>query len=429
MARSGRPVERPAHLSREQRLRAQERTRQWRMQTGLNQQRMAAEINVSYPTYRAWENGRDDHAGPTRAQADYLNRALRRLLPSQYSDGEALAAWGWPLERDMTYDKVADLLRFAGFSVPRPQAGIQPSAHVFWPHKVREANLVHGVYALAAAAATRAGMTVHLLLDDMGLHERRRHLCGELESWIRTWVAFASGDDAKIKVGLYSAVLTDDYLAERAWPAVSAYLSEHSSVLLFLLASKAVSPLRFSGHAEQSVLELLRERNSIRSDRLLTALRNWLLFEAEIARLLRLDPERGSGAIITLGGDDERDLWDMWHRGCPEGLSARVQHIFLRTMPVSDHINPWNVPALNVEVTDRHMLTAYLENQPRAGSADLIEWLLRSAVHLPGVLSPGFHDGLDPGLRDVAAVLRTPAGDLSRLADPVARAVIAWLTT
>ena len=114
---------------------------------------MAAEINVSSATYRAWENGKGDNAGPTRDQADHLNRALRRLLAGQYSDGEAFDAWGWPRQQDMSYDRVAELLRFAGFSVPRTQANVQPPARVFWPHKVREANLVHGVFSLAAAAA------------------------------------------------------------------------------------------------------------------------------------------------------------------------------------------------------------------------------------------------------------------------------------
>ena len=40
-------------------------------------------------------------------------------------------------------------------------------AGFFWVHRAREPNLVHGVFSLAAAAATRAGLPVHLLLDDL----------------------------------------------------------------------------------------------------------------------------------------------------------------------------------------------------------------------------------------------------------------------
>jgi hypothetical protein len=387
---------------------------------------MAAEIGVSPATYRSWESSRDDHAGPTRVLTEALNKTLRRLLGDHYADGEAFDAWGWPRDQDLSYQQVMDLLRSTGFLMPRPQANVQPATQVFWPHRVREANLVHGVFALAAAAATRAGLTVHLLLDDAGLPERRRHLCGELESWIRTWVAFASGDDAKVTVGLFSSVLTDEHLAKHAWRALNDYLDDNL-VLKFLLASKVVSPLRYSTNSEQSVLELLRkDRDSLKASRLLTPLRNWIVFEAEITRLLRVRSPSGSGTIVTLGGDDERDLWEMWDGGCAEGLSARVQHVYLRTMPVPDHTEPWEVRALRANDSDRHMLREYLTS---SAGPDLIEWLLRFAIRLPAALNPGFRDSLDPRLRDVEALLRPPATDPSRVVGTMASAIAEWFAT
>ncbi len=389
---------------------------------------MAAKIGVSPATYRRWENGRDDHAGPTRAQADLLNKALRQLLPESYADGEAFDAWGWPRQQDMSYDQMAELLHFAGFAVPRTHPVAPPPDQVFWPHKVRDPHLVHGVYALAAAAATRAGLPVRLLLDDVGLPERDRYKCQDLESSVRAWIGFASGDQAKLTVGLFSSVLTEEFLADRAWPALNDYLNSHSSVLRFLLASKVISPLRYSADADQSLLELLRDRESHRADRLLTPLRNWLVFEAELTRLLRMG--RAQSTIVTLGGDDERDLWEMWHRGCSENLSARVQHMFLRTMPIPDHIDYWKVPALIASNADRSKLSTYLNNHAKSAGSDLIEWLLRSAVHLPAELSPGFKDALDPAVRDVAGLLRTSEGELptAGVVGPVARAVVAWFT-
>jgi transcriptional regulator with XRE-family HTH domain len=253
MAPRGRPVERPAHLSPEHRARAQARTLEWRQQCGLSQREMATEIGVSYASYRPWENGRDDHAGPTRLQAEQLDRALRRLLRSRYMEGEAFDVWGWPRQQDMSYDQVVELLRLGGFDVPRLQANGRRPAGVFWVHRVREANLVHGVFSLAAAAATRAGLPVHLLLDDLAMNDRRnRDLCDELESRIRTWVAFASGDDAKLSTGLYSEVLTETYLAERGWSAVTDYLNPRIGVLDFLVASKVISPLQYTINPDHS---------------------------------------------------------------------------------------------------------------------------------------------------------------------------------
>jgi hypothetical protein len=367
---------------------------------------MAGEIGVSYATYRPWENGKDNYAGPTRLQADQLNKALRRLLGDRYADGEAFDVWGWPRERDMSYDQVVELLRSADFGVPRLQANVRPPARVFWVHRVREPNLVHGVFSLAAAAATRAGLLVHLLLDDVALSDRRRNdLCSEFEYRVRTWVAFASGDNAKLTTGLFSSILTHEYLAERGWPAINDYLNSQSSVLDVLRAGKVISPLQYSIDAEESVLALLRNAESLNAGLLLTPLRNWLVFEAEI----------------------EVILWDLWHRGCPDDLSVRVQHIFLRPMPMPSYRAAWQEPALSAR-TNRSMLTTYLINRMASdGHSDLVEWLARAAVHLPASLNPGFRDGLDPMLSDVKALLRAPADQLPRVAGAVAKATVEWL--
>src|SRR5215469_991968 len=197
MADSGRPVERPAHLSVERRQQAQQRTRAWRQACSLSQKDMAARIHVSEATYRSWENGKGQYVGPTRMQADDLNKALLRLLPDAYAEGEAFDVWGWPREQDMSYHRVVELLHATGFAVPRLQANGRVPVSVLWVHRVRPASLVHGVFSLAAAAITRAGIPVHLLLDDSGLPDNtRRQRCDEFETHVREWIAFASGVNA-----------------------------------------------------------------------------------------------------------------------------------------------------------------------------------------------------------------------------------------
>lgn len=426
MALRGRPVERPAHLSPEQRTQAQARTLAWRQQCGLSQREMATEIGVSYASYRPWENGRDDHAGPTRLQAEQLDRALRRLLHTQYMEGEAFDVWGWPRQQDMSYDQVVELLRLAGFDVPRLQANGRPPIGVIWVHRAREANLVHGIFALAAAAATRAGLPVHLLLDD--LNDRRSYdLCDELESRIRTWVAFASGDDAKLSTGLYSEVLTQTYLTERGWSAVTDYLNPNIGVLDFLVASKVISPLQYTINAEESVQALLRNAESLGAERLLTPLRNWLVFEKQITRILAQSPGGMADSVITLGGEDERALWDAFHRGCSDDLSSRVRHIYLRPIPMPSYRSPWQERALSAR-TDRSTLSTYLTNRTPSDRVDLLEWLLMTAIRLPASLNPGFREGLDPAVRDVDAILRGSVSELPpATVAAIAKAVVEWL--
>jgi transcriptional regulator with XRE-family HTH domain len=428
MASRGRPVERPAHLSQEQRTQAQAQTLQWRQQCGLSQREMAAEIGVSYASYRPWESGRDDHAGPTRLQADQLDKALRRLLGGRYAEGEAFDVWGWPRQRDMSYDRVVELLRSAGFDVPRLQANGRPPAGVFWVHRAREPNLVHGVFSLAAAAATRAGLPVHLLLDDLAADRRTPDLCDELESQIRTWVAFASGDDAKLSTRLYSEVLSESYLAERGWSAIIDYLNPRIGVLDFLVASKVISPLQYTINAEESVQALLRNAESLGAERLLTPLQNWLVFEKQIAWILVQSPGGMANSVITLGGEDERTLWDAFHRGCSDDLSARVRHIYLRPLPMPSYRSPWQERALSAG-TDRSRLTTYLANRTPSDRADLLEWLIRSAIYLPASLNPGFRAGLEPVLQDVSALLKMPAGEVPPTTmGAIAKAVVEWLT-
>ena len=416
------------HLSQEQRTRAQTQTQQWRQQCGLSQRQMAAEIGVSYASYRPWESGRDDHAGPTRLQADQLDKALRRLLGDRYVEGEAFDIWGWPRQRDMGYDRVVELLQSAGFDVPRLQPNGRSPVGVLWVHRAREPNLVHGVFSLAAAAATRAGLPVHLLIDDLAdSGPRVRELCDELDSQVRDWVAFASGDDAKLSITLYSKVLSDSYLSERGWSAINDYLNPRIGVLDFLVACKAISPQMYTINAEESVQDMLRNAESLGAEKLLTPLRNWLVFEKQIGWILAQSPGGMANSVITLGGDDERALWEAFHRGCPDDLSARVRHIYLRPLPMPSYRSPWQERALAAG-TGRSTLTTYLTHRTPSERADLLEWLIKSAVYLPASLNPGFRAGLDPAVQDVAALLRASASELPpATADSIVKATVKWL--
>jgi transcriptional regulator with XRE-family HTH domain len=425
MAESGRPVERPAHLSAERRQQAQQRTKGWRVACGLSQKDMAARVHVSEATYRSWENGRNQYAGPTRMQADELNKVLLRSLPSNYLDGEAFDVWGWPRDQDLSYRRVLELLHAAGFSVPRPQADERVPASVLWVHRVRPASLVHGVFSLAAAAITRAGIPVHLLLDDSGLPDNtRRRQCADFETQVREWVAFASGVDGKLSTQLYSSVLSDDYLARRGWSAVVDYIDRQSNVLEFLLASKVISPQQFDSDAEEAVLSFLQNHERINAEQLLVPVRNWLVFEAEVARMAAAPPAV-AGSVITLGGDDERILWDLWHRGCADELSSRVQHMYLRPMPTPRR-QTWDEHALMATTATKDRLAAYLAKRTKEdGHSDLVEWMHRSAVLLPAALSPGFREA-NPVPAEGGVPLRTSGDELSRVVRAVASAVVEW---
>ena len=172
---------------------------------------------------------------------------------------------------------------------------------------------------------------------------------------------------------------------------------------------------------------MLRNAESLGAERLLTPLRNWLVFERQIGWILAQSPGGMANSVITLGGEDERKLWDAFHRGCPDDLSARVRHIYLRPLPMPSYRSPWQERALAAG-TDRSMLTEYLTHRTPSERADLLEWLIRSAVYLPASLNPGFQAGLEPAVQDVAALLRASASELPpATAGAIAKATVEWL--
>jgi hypothetical protein len=88
--------------------------------------------------------------------------------------------------------------------------------------------------------------------------------------------------------------------------------------------------------------------------------------------------------------------------------------------------SPWQERALSAG-TDRSTLTTYLANRTPSDRADLLEWLIRSAIYLPAALNPGFRAGLEPALQDVAA-LRASASELPpTTAAAIAKATVEWL--
>jgi len=390
---------------------------------------MAGTVHVSEATYRSWENGKGQYSGPTRMQADQLNKALVRLLPADaYADGEAFDVWGWPREQDMSYHRVVELLRTTGFAVPRLTGNGRAPVSVLWVHRVRPPSLVHGVFSLAAAAITRAGIPVQLLLDDSGLPDNtRRQQCDEFEAYVRGWVDFASGVNEKLSTRLYSEILTSDYLAHRGWQAVIDYVDHQSNVLEFLLASKVISPQQYDSDAEEAVLTFLQNHERINADQLLTPLRNWLVFETEVARIVSRPSVGTADSVITLGGEDEWILWELWHRGCADELSSRVQHIFLKPMPTPRR-QTWEEHALMARTATKDRLAAYLAKRTAEdGHFDLVEWMYRSAGLLPAALSPGFGEA-HPLLAEVEVPLRASGGDLSRILKAVSSAVVEWFT-
>jgi len=389
----------------------------------MSQVEISRELGVSSATYRGWEHGRDPHAGPTRPLAAQLDVVLQHVLRGRYASGDALRVWGWAASGDITYERLADMLRLAGFDVPNSHAEI-PSV-VVWVNRLHDPSLVHAVFTLAAAAATRAGLSVRLLLDDTAPSAwERTRMRGELESRIRSWFRFAAGHEDQLSTGLYSEILSAELLAERGWRIACQYLTPRTEMLKFLLAAKTISPMQYSTESEESVLAIVRQSESLRADSILTALQNWIVFEQEIESLLESQSLDDPMPIVTLGGEDERHLWELWHSCCPDELTSRVQHIYLNPMPMPSYRAVWREPALAARAS-RPTLADYLRGRIlHERNFDAAEWIINAAISLPAFLNEDFLAWLDPVTLDAATLLQRPAEEI---AAAVAKAVVQWV--
>jgi hypothetical protein len=120
-------------------------------------------------------------------------------------------------------------------------------------------------------------------------------------------------------------------------------------------------------------------------------------------------------------------LWNMWHQCCSEEMTSRVQHIYLRPMPMRSYRAVWLEPALAAR-TDRPTLATYLRTRTQSDrNFDLIEWVIKAAIKLPGTLNEGFQARLEPGLSDASALLARRIEDMPATATMVAKGVIEWL--
>ena len=157
---------------------------------------------------------------------------------------------------------------------------------------------------------------------------------------------------------------------------------------------------------------------------LLTALQNWMVFEQAIAELLQPLARDAPIPIISLGGEDERDLWELWHSCCSDDLTSRVQHIYLNPMPMPSYRAVWLEPALAAGAS-RPTLAEHLRRRTLSDhNSDMLEWIVKAAINLPAVLNEDFLAGLDPVTLDTATLLDHPAEEI---AAAVAKAVTQWV--
>jgi hypothetical protein len=258
---------------------------------------------------------------------------------------------------------------------------------IFWPVRLRaRPSVINMVQSLAAAALSARGAKVVVCLDDYWVDDRERRT-ERFRHEVRRWFDLVPDANWPEIVPLQELLERDETDGEpedvealrrptRPWDVAREALGERNpSVLNLLMAAKVIPdipPEQLAENAE-TIVRALESRNA---RLLLTPFTLW----AHLNKLLLGMP---TASVMTLGGREEKTLWDMWRLVFNHG----VHQLYNPT------INSLTNQSLMVRWTDvddlRAYLTQALADDDWAMSGHYLRWLVQNAFLLPTYLRNG----------------------------------------
>lgn len=299
---------------------------------------------------------------------------------------------------------VTTLQREFRFRFEPPDGETPATPAVYWPVRVRRPTPIHAQQAFVAAALTSLGSTVELWIDDLGNQDYSPE---NMTRRLTKWFTSVGGQADRLAVRQFTEVLTDDAVKRDAWYLARKWLGDTQQSLDQILRLSKLIP-RTSD--ESTGLDSLLQR---RPRRLLTPPIVWLG--------LRL-ASRQHGALITLGGEDEVDLWQAWRSlGIDPGVSAghlygaslrELQHGERRDVHMRRRVLAWE----SVDDIWKSFREADAENNVPVNRDTLRAWTLEQCVFLPQYLEGVFPEVATNGreCRSVEEVWNLPPDDRDR---------------
>lgn len=289
----------------------------------------------------------------------------------------------------------------------------------FWPHRLRNPHLIHGVHALAAVLFSRLNIPVELHLDDSGMATTHSDpLAAQFEEAVRAWFTTCGAPTMPTIRRTSQLLAARDNSGARLWNLATQLFSPTISTFDALVATRMVEP----------EIDTLRA-SSAPSSRMLRPLYTWFALEDALERHGVSGLQ--SAPVVTLGGQDTQKIWDLW-RGRP-GVASVASVYVPRLESPAEGVDLWKYQELKRDAPFRERDLGRFIRSAQAdasGSEPLLEWLYTAGVRLAVLASGGTigklatRDGrqLDSWFDALAALRADPVG-VSR---DVARAISAW---
>lgn len=247
---------------------------------------------------------------------------------------------------------------------------------LYWPVKLRKPTLIHAAQAYAASGLQLFGANVSLYIDDLGTKE------GDVAAFsksIQKWFEKTAGVPNLLKIRTFSEIVTQERY-RFAWEALQKWFTNPQYQLKEVFAIAKLSPTTLDSEGLESLL--LRKPR-----RLLTPAMVWTC-------LLHLAEEMPGTQLVTLGGNDERGLWNAWRDSAATNL--KVGHLYvpelLRSSP-SDGQRAVHMdqPGTNLNWYSKQDIRDALRDAQRSedwtAPGRLIPWAFVQGVQLPRYLN------------------------------------------
>ncbi|MEV4139395.1 SIR2 family protein [Dactylosporangium sp. NPDC049742] len=281
---------------------------------------------------------------------------------------------------------------------------------LFWPIRLRPAaSLINAVQAVTAAALSRRGTRVMICFDDFGVRERHAWsaaVAGDIRRWMHRVDPAA---DATV-------VSLQDFIdgggpGNHPWSIARTFYGDGNPSLYSVLAAANVVPHLALRDLEQYAPAIVQSLLSRNTNRLLTPLVVWTMFQD----VLRTEP---AAEVLAYAGSDDRLMWEQFRAHFGSGGSL-LYNPHLRNLGNRSRLVRWSTGA-----DLRSYLSAASQLPGWAEEGRYLHWLVQNAFLLPRYLTgdgfaevdgvridswAAFAAGLDAGL----PVLELLADDVS----------------
>ena len=291
----------------------------------------------------------------------------------------------------------------------RSEAAAEDQTTVYWPVRLRRPTPIHVIQTYAACGLLRCNFKVVLFLDDLG---NVNCTVEDFERVVRGWLKKVYHGTPALEIRTFSELMTEER-ARSAWELMRDWFVKQGYNLNDILSITKLWPRGGDAAAFAKLLEK-------KPRPLLTPPLVW-------TGLVQIVSENTDKRIITLGGYDERPLWDAWRECAP--FTPPVGHLYAPQLTEPDDGNQDRAvhmarPGTHIDWSSKEDIRLALEEAANRSlwnsPGRLLPWSLNGCARLPRLLS-GTVDSIDLGGTHIAS-----PGDLDTVSDP--RAIVESLT-